>query len=158
MIKAVDFETLIATGARFYLVTVTLHDGKGVDADNMVTADSSVDATNTVSVRVTDLEEEGVVTLSAVEPVSGTPLDATLEDGDGSVSGESWQWARSGNGRTDWISIAGERSSSYTPTEDDEDFYLRARVGIHGQPRQRQERGGHYDWARSQREPPPRLP
>ena len=44
------------------------------------------------------------------------------------MSGEQWQWARSENGRTNWINIAGETSSSYTPTEDDEDFYLRARV------------------------------
>ena len=44
------------------------------------------------------------------------------------MSGESWQWARSANGRTNWFNIAGETSSTYTPTEDDEDFYLRARV------------------------------
>ena len=124
LIEAVDFEDPPTLG--FYLITVTLHDGK--DADGNAEADPVVDITTGVSVTVTDVEEEGVVTLSAEEPESGTPLDATLEDGDGSVSGAQWQWARSENGRTNWINIAGETLSSYTPTEDDEDFYLRARV------------------------------
>ena len=124
LLKAVDFEDPPIAG--FYLITVTLHDGK--DADGNAEADPVVDTTTGVSVTVTDVEEDGVVTLSAEEPESGTPLDATLEDGDGSVSGEQWQWARSENGRTNWINIADETFSSYTPTEDDEDFYLRARV------------------------------
>ena len=126
LVKAVDFEDLPAVG--FYLATVTIHDGKGVDADNMVTTDTTVDATASVTVNIIDVEEVGVVTLSADEPESGTALDATLEDGDGNVSGESWTWARSANGRTNWFDIADETSSTYTPTEDDEDFYLRARV------------------------------
>ena len=124
LLKAVDFEDPPVAG--FYLVTVTLHDGK--DADGNTEADPVVDTTTSVSVTVVDVEEEGVVTLSAEEPETGTLLEATLEDGDGNVSGEQWQWARSENGRTNWINIAGETFSSYTPTEDDEDFYLRARV------------------------------
>ena len=77
---------------------------------------------------VVDVEEDGVVTLSAVEPETGTPLTATLEDGDGGVTGEVWQWARSENGRTGWTNISGAASSSYTPTVADEDFFLRATV------------------------------
>ena len=126
LVKAVDFEDLPARG--FYLAAVTIHDGKGVDADNNVTTDTTVDATASVTVNIIDVEEPGVVTLSADEPESGTALDATLEDGDGNVSGESWRWARSANGRTNWFNIAGATSSTYTPGEDDEDFYLRARV------------------------------
>ena len=126
LVKAVDFEDLPVLG--FYLAEVTIHDGKGVDADNNVTTDATVDATASVTVNIIDVEEPGVVTLSADEPESGTALDATLEDGDGNVSGESWTWARSANGRTNWFNIADETSSTYTPTENDEDFYLRARV------------------------------
>ena len=122
LIKAVDFEDPPVTG--FYLVTVTLHDGKDAAGE----ADPMIDTTAGISVTVTDVEEDGVVTLSSEEPESGTPLDATLEDGDGSVSGESWQWARSANGRSNWVNITAATSASYTPTEDDEDFYLRARV------------------------------
>ena len=74
------------------------------------------------------MEEDWVVTLSGEEPELGTELRATLEDGDGGVTGPIWQWARSENGQTGWTNISGATSSSYTPTEADEDFYLRARV------------------------------
>ena len=57
-----------------------------------------------------------------------TPLTATLEDGDGGVTNAAWQWARSDNGRTGWVTISGATTSRHTPTEDDEAFYLRARV------------------------------
>ena len=126
LVKAVDFEDLPAHG--FYLATVTIHDGKGVDADNMVITETTEDATASVTVNIIDVEEVGVVTLSAEEPETGTALDATLADGDGNVSEETWQWARSANGRTNWFNIDGATASTYTPNEDDEDFYLRARV------------------------------
>ena len=122
--QAVDFET--RPSSRFYFVTVTMHDGK--DADGNAETVPVIDNTLSVPVRVTDVEEDGVVTLSAEEPESGTLLEATLEDGDGSVSEESWQWARSENGRTNWFSISGATFSSYTPGADDEDLYLRASV------------------------------
>ena len=120
--EALDFET---TTLGFLFVNVNLSDGKGVDTNNMEIADTTIDIETTVTISVVDVEEPGVVTLSAEEPEAGTELEATLADGDGSVIGESWQWARSENGR---ISISGAESSFYTPTEDDEDFYLRARV------------------------------
>ena len=81
--QALDFETI--TG--LVLLTITLHDGKGVDQDNMVIADDSVDVTTILAITVDDVEEEGVVTLSSTEPEVGTPLTATLEDGDGGVTG-----------------------------------------------------------------------
>ena len=124
LLRAVDFEDQPAAG--FYLVNVTLHDGK--DADGNSEADPVVDATSGITIAVTDVEEDGVVTLSEDEPDTGTPLTATLEDGDGSVSGEEWQWARSANGRSNWLNISGATSSSYTPGTADEDFYLRASV------------------------------
>ena len=58
----------------------------------------------------------------------GVALRASLTDGDGSVSVTSWQWARSENGRTGWTNISDAMSSSYTPEDDDGDFYLRALV------------------------------
>ena len=124
LIEAVDFEDPPVAG--FYLVTVTLHDGK--DADGNTEADPVVDTTTGVSVTVTDVEEDGVVTLSSDEPESGTLIEAMLEDGDGSVSGKEWQWARSANGRSNWLNISGAISSAYTPGVADEDFYLRASV------------------------------
>ena len=123
--QELDYET---TTASLY-ITATLHDGKGViGGTNQVTDDDSVDHTKIFDITVTDVEEEGVVTLSSTEPEVGVQLEATLEDGDGNISGESWQWARSENGRTGWINISGATSSRYTPDDDDGDFYLRARV------------------------------
>ena len=74
------------------------------------------------------MEEPGVVTLPADKPEVGTPLQATLADGDGNVSGSRWQWARSANGRTGWTNISGAMSSTYTPKEEDGNLYLRASV------------------------------
>ena len=123
VVRDLDFETTPSPSVR-----VAVHDGKGVDADNNEVVDTTVDITVDVTVTVTDVEEPGVLTLSAKEPALGVTLDATLEDGDGNVSGETWTWARSEDGRTDWFNIADETSSAYTPKEDDEEFYLRARV------------------------------
>ena len=125
-VGALDFETAGAQGLLFF--TATLHDGKGLDVNDMVINDDSIDATTVVSVRVIDVEEEGVVTLSDQEPEAGTQLTATLEDGDGGVTGESWQWARSQDGRTGWSPISGATNNRYTPTVSDEDSYLRATV------------------------------
>ena len=125
-VGALDFETAGTEGLLFF--TVTLHDGKGLDVNDMVINDNSIDATTVVSVRVIDVEEEGAVTLSAAEPEAGTPLTATLRDGDGGVTGQSWQWWRSQDGRTGWSPIFMANSSTYTPSVNDENFYLRATV------------------------------
>ena len=91
----------------------------------------AVDVTSTVSFRIVDAEEPGVVTLSDHTPTVGTTVVATLTDGDGSTSfgmGEGWQWARSPNGSTDWANISGATSDQYTPDDDDGGSYLRASV------------------------------
>ena len=121
---ALDFET--TPGPLFFYLT--LHDGKGVDSNNVEVADSSIDATRSADVHVVDVEEDGVVTLSDEEPGVATALTVTLEDGDGGVSGPVWQWARSQNGRTGWTNISGATSSGYTTTQADPGFFLRATV------------------------------
>ena len=122
LVEALDFEPT-SDPLSF---TVTVHDGR--DADGNPEDPPVVDDTRTISFFVLDVEEDGVVTLSTQEAETGTPLTATLEDGDGGVTGEVWQWARSRNGRTGWTNISGATSSSYTPTVADEDFFLRATV------------------------------
>ena len=102
-----------------YTVTVTATDD---DADN------ALSGTLDVTVTVTDAEEEGVV---AITPPRGwvdvpTQFVASLTDDDGGVTGTTWQWARSPNGRSSWSDIAGEMSSSYTAGTDDLNQYLRA--------------------------------
>ncbi|MCY3918285.1 MAG: cadherin domain-containing protein [Chloroflexi bacterium] len=126
-LQALDFET--TTG--LLLVPVNVSDGR--DADGNVETERVPDASTTVGVRVLDVEEEGVVTLSDAEPGVGTTVQATLSDGDGSISGRSWRWWRSRDGRTGWTPIPGttssSTSSSYTTVLADAGFYLRAAVG-----------------------------
>ena len=81
-----------------------------------------------VTVTVTDAEEEGVVTIEPRRGWDGTTFAAVLDDGDGGITGETWQWERSSNGRSSWTDIAGAGSSSYTAGADDVDQYLRATV------------------------------
>lgn len=120
-----DHESL-ANG--FLLLQMDIHDGKGVDIDDNVIDDTTVDLTQHLLINVLDVEEPGVVTLSEDEPEAGTTVTATLTDGDGSITGQTWQWSRSSNSNTGFTVIAGANTGSYTVTEDDEDNYLRAQV------------------------------
>ena len=122
-IQELDFEADASPG-----ITITLSDGKGLDSSNNVINDPSVDVTTVITIILVDVEEEGVITFSPQEPEAGATQTATLEDSDGNITGATWQWARSENGRTDWSNITGATNSSYTPTVNDEDFYLRATV------------------------------
>ena len=134
IIQELNYEDFLATNG-LVTASVTLSDGKGVDdmgttdpADDTEINDSSVDVTASLSVQLIDLEEEGVVSFNQVEPEVGISLIASVEDGDSGVTGTSWQWARSSNGRTGWSNISSATSATYTPTENDEDQFLRARV------------------------------
>ena len=94
-----------------------------------VVATDSDDQTDTmaVTVMVTNVDEEGTLTLSTLQPRVGTPLTATLTDVDGDVSDVVWMWEKGtepslGSSET----IEGADSDSYTPTADDAGDYLRA--------------------------------
>ena len=103
------------SGNNEYIATVTATSG---------TADRAMTAEQTITVTVGNLEEAGWVSFSRV----GAEIRAKLSDPDGGVSGASWQWARSSNGHRGWVNIDGATSASYTPSSDDEEMYLRARV------------------------------
>ena len=120
--QELDFETT----SGFLSFEVTLHDGR--DADGNAETNPSIDAALAVLVDVTDLEEEGLVTLSDDEPGVGVLIRATLEDGDGRVSAQNWQWARSRSGRDGWSNIVAATSASYRIVQGDADFFLRAQV------------------------------
>ena len=96
-----------------YMVTVNANDG-------------SNDAMKAVTVTITDMDEDGTVTLSSMAPVVDTELTATLMDQDGMVSGETWQWAKSGAAAGPFDDIGGATNASYTPVEADVGMYLRA--------------------------------
>ena len=88
-----------------YMVTVTATDLSG--------ATGMVDVM--VTITVTNVDEPGVVSLSAMQPVVGTGLTAMLDDPDGMVSGEMWQWASSATMDGAFDPIAGATSSSLHP-------------------------------------------
>ena len=91
-IETLDFETTVVPNP--FILQVTLHDGRDADGN----PDRSVDVTTAIEFEIIDVEELGVVTLSPDEPEVGDTVVATFEDGDGSVSDVSWQWARSEDG------------------------------------------------------------
>ena len=94
-----------------------------------------------VTIMVTNVEEDGTVTLSAQQPKIGVALTASVTDIDGDVTGVTWTWERDDDDREDGDSgppndemnddteevIKGATSDTYTPTSDDmRQFYLRA--------------------------------
>ena len=81
-----------------------------------------------VTVEVTNVNEPGTVTLSAVRPQSAVAFTATLEDPDGGVTGTTWQWAKASSRNGSYTSIDKAISSAYTPKDGDVGSYLRAMV------------------------------
>ena len=78
----------------------------------------------TVMIDITNLEEEGTITLSTPQPFAGDEALAYLDDPDGSVGDVTWQWELSQD-RATWSVIDGADSDSYEPTDGDVDSYLR---------------------------------
>ena len=81
--------------------------------------------TITVTISVTNVEEPGRVALAPAHPQVGTEVTATLTDPDGSLSGVTWQWARSAD-KSAWTDIQGATDAAYTPVAADLDKFLRA--------------------------------
>ena len=100
-----------------YMVTVKANDGTYTD-------------THDVMVMVTNMDEAGTVTLSTMQPQVGVELTASVEDPDGMVTGETWQWASSDamDGTFTPIEGAMAMSDSYTPVADDVGKHLQARA------------------------------
>ena len=99
-----------------YSVTVVATDADGMTTDKAVT------------VEVTNVDEAGTVTLSAVAPYPGIDLTATHNDLDGEVTGAEWQWSRSRSKSGSYNAIEDAEAATYSPTDRDVGFYLRATV------------------------------
>ena len=108
---ALDYETKPS-----YSLRVTARDNRG-GSD-----------TTTVAVAVTNVEEQGTVTLNPDRPLVGTALTASLTDPDGGVTGETWRWSRSDAADGTFTGIRGATRASYTPVEADEGMYLKITV------------------------------
>ena len=85
--------------------------------------------TITVNVAVQNVEEPGSVAFDTdASPEVNIRLTADLDDPDGSVAAEAWQWQSSGSASGPWTDVNGAMSATYTPTADDVDHYLHATV------------------------------
>ena len=79
-----------------------------------------------VMVTVTDMDEDGVVTLMpATAPLVGTPVTATLDDPDGGVTDITWQW-HTVELPGEPLEITGETGETYTPVDGDVGVHLQA--------------------------------
>ena len=83
--------------------------------------------THDVTVTVTDVDDAGTVRIDRPQPQVDQPLRASLSDEDEGVAGETWQWARSEDGKT-WTDIEGATAPGRHPAPADEGMYLRATV------------------------------
>ena len=83
-------------------------------------------AAQTITVTVTNVDEDGSVTFGSEAPAVGTALTARVSDPDGSVSSVTWQWAKSDTASGTYVDISGATSASYTPEADDAGKWLRA--------------------------------
>ena len=115
---SLDFETDSS-----YSVNVTVHDGK----DAIGGDDTTVDATIAVTISVNNKDEAGTVTLPATF-TGGTAATASVTDPDGTVSSESWRWARGTTATGSFSTISGATSATYEPVAEDVGKYLRATV------------------------------
>ena len=70
-----------------YNVTVVATDA-GVNSRNKMTA------MREVTIMVTNVEEDGKVSLSAQQPKIGVEVTASVTDIDGGVTGVTWKWER----------------------------------------------------------------
>ena len=113
--KPPDFEAPVDSGAdNTYVVTLLPRAGS-------VAADSPL----TVTVTVSDADEDGSVRLSTKRPRTGVAVTAVLSDPDGVVDdSQMWKWERLA-GRYEWVAIAGADSATYTPVAVDAGRFLR---------------------------------
>ena len=74
-----------------YTVTVSVRDGKAADG----TTDTAADASITVTVNVSNLAEDGTITLSSRQPQVGTAFTATLSDPNIASPVVTWAWEKS---------------------------------------------------------------
>ena len=106
-------------GDNVYEVTLVVTDSKGNSDEQEVT------------VKVTNIEEAGVVTLSTLQPRVGFPVTATLADPDNVTDGSvSWQWYDGAIIDSDLTQNAIEDATSdtYTPVAGDVGETLTARA------------------------------
>ena len=90
------------------------HEAAGTHSPTLRAEDAHGDHDEiSVTVSVNNLDEAGTLTLSHGDLRAGSVLTASLEDPDGAISEETWQWRKGGQ------DIQGANSGSYTATTGD---------------------------------------
>ena len=121
--KPSDFEARADSGGNnVYDVTITVTDDEMTDVRR-------------VAVTLTNVDENGAVTLSNLQPEVGTEIRGTLDDPDGGETAVEWKWEVTPEDQdpTDcllyagaWGDLRAPDSPSYTPVEPDAGRCLRA--------------------------------
>ena len=112
-----------------YSLTVSVTDGE--DASGSTESEPTTDDTAHVSIRVTNIDEPGRVSLSTTEPRMGRSVTAGIRsDPDGSPKPYRIEWARAFRATSAFIPflpISRDKMTqySYTPTEEDKYQFLR---------------------------------
>ena len=124
-VKVKTGTTLDYEGTRnSYTVVVKVTDSK--NAAGVTEQTATTDDTIIVTINVTNVDEDGTVSLSMTQPSARTQLTATLTDPDGGVTSESWQWAKADAKAGPYTDIGGQTSASYTPPDGDVGKFLKA--------------------------------
>ena len=109
---------------------------------HLIVVGSQNDTTGTYRLSVNELPSSatnrtGTIVMSATSPFSpsqpyvSVQLTAEVNDPDPEpMEDATWQWSKSVRG-TDWRDINGANSQRYTPTEQDEGYFLRATASYH---------------------------
>ena len=94
----------------------------------VVTDSGGLTASLPVTITLTDADDPGVITFRPSRPYVGVAFVASVSDDDGVSGRVRWRWHRAENADDDFDRISGATKSTYTPTEDDEDYLLRVTV------------------------------
>ena len=117
--------------------TVIVEASAGTNSDAAIKT-----ATETVTVRVINVDEMGTIELSSLAPKEGVDLTATLTEPDGGLTNATdgsveWKWERSEDGLTGWMFSATSTPSididddddkaqtTFMPSADDAGYFLR---------------------------------
>ena len=114
-----------------YSLTFSVTDGE--DASGSTESEPTTDDTAQVSIRVTNIDEPGSVSLSTTDPRVGRSVRASISDPDGSPKPFRIEWARAFRATTTFIpflpiSVSDMTPESYTPTEEDKYQFLRVTI------------------------------
>ena len=102
-------------GDNIYNITVVVSDDET----------PAMTATLAVVVTVTNVNEDGVVTITGTT-TGGEELTASLTDEDGTISSTTWQWSRSDTADGTFTNIDSATNAMYTTVADDVGKFLKA--------------------------------